>query len=114
MPRHDSSKTRPERRKARAGTTVRIDGLHVSRAAWSRVEVLAEQMKLAGIPRARRSGALDLLLMQSTVAAEVLAGGCPVFRCATCGAWPASAREAMAHHDSRPEHEVPGFTVPPR
>ncbi|NTX59540.1 hypothetical protein HUA74_02585 [Myxococcus sp. CA051A] len=111
---HDSRKTRPERRKAPAGSTVRIDGLHVSRAAWGRVEALAEQMALAGIPRAHRSGALDMLLVQPELAAQVLAGGCRVCRCATCGTWLLNAREALTHQDEGPEHDVQGFTVPPR
>jgi ferredoxin len=110
---HDSSNTRPERRKAPAGSTVRVNGLRVSRAAWARVESLAEQLVRAGIPRAHRSGALDLLLLHPEVAGQVLIGGCRVYRCATCSTWLADARQSMAHQDGHPEHEVRGYLVPP-
>ncbi len=65
---HNSRKTRPDRRKAHAGTTVRIDGLRVSPEAWAREEALVAQLLRAGIPRAHRSGAMDLMLLQPDVA----------------------------------------------
>ncbi|WP_246137699.1 hypothetical protein [Myxococcus llanfairpwllgwyngyllgogerychwyrndrobwllllantysiliogogogochensis] len=71
-------------------------------------------MALAGIPRAHRSGALDLLLVQPAVADQVLAGGGRVYRCASCGMWPAKASEAIDHQEAHPEHAVQGFNVPPR
>ncbi|RKH03678.1 hypothetical protein [Corallococcus carmarthensis] len=111
MPTHDKTKTPPERRKAPAGSTVRIDGLHLSRAAWTRVEALAAQLRRAGIPRAHPSGALDLLVLHPEVAAQVLAGGCRIYLCATCGAW-MGAVGAIAHQDALPSHEVQGFSAP--
>ena len=45
VPRHDKTKTPPERRRAPAGTTVRIDGLRLSREAWARVEALTAQLR---------------------------------------------------------------------
>jgi len=110
---HNSKKTRPERRKARAGTTVRIDGLRVSREAWARVEALVAQLVRAGIPRAHRSGAMDLMLLQPDVAELLIVGGCRIYRCASCGGWTGDATSAMAHQDAHPEHELQGFTVPP-
>jgi hypothetical protein len=65
-------------------------------------------------PERTSSGPLDLLVLHSTVAAQVLAGGCRVYRCATCGVWPEDAARAIAHQDAKPEHEVQGFTVPER
>ncbi|QQR47752.1 hypothetical protein JKA73_17600 [Myxococcus xanthus] len=113
MPSNDKTKTRPERRKAAAGSTVRLEGLHVSRVAWARLESLVAQFGRAGIPRAHRSGALDLLILHPEVAALVLAGGCRVSWCATCAAWLPTARDALAHQDEQPEHEMQGFLVPP-
>ncbi|WP_426750207.1 hypothetical protein [Myxococcus sp. Y35] len=113
MPTHDKTKTPPERRKAAAGSTVRVEGLHVSRAAWARVEALVAQLARAGIPRAHRSGALDMLVLHPEVAALVLAGGCRISWCATCGAWLPNARDALAHQDELREHVVQGFLVPP-
>ncbi|NBD09250.1 hypothetical protein GTY96_09725 [Corallococcus sp. c25j21] len=112
MPTHDKTKTPPERRRAPAGTTVRIDGLRLSREAWARVEALTAQLRRAGIPRARPSGALELLVLHPEVAAQVLAGGCRVHPCATCGAW-LDAAGAMVHQDTLPGHKVQGFAVPP-
>ncbi|WP_199724347.1 hypothetical protein [Corallococcus sp. AB011P] len=66
---------------------MRIDGLLLSREAWARAEALTAQPRRAGILRARSSCALDLLVLHPEVAARVLAGGCRVYRCATCGAW---------------------------
>ncbi|MCY1042685.1 hypothetical protein OV208_15275 [Corallococcus sp. bb12-1] len=112
MPTHDKTKTPPERRKAPAGSTVRIDGLHLSREAWTRVEALTAQFRRAGIPRAHPSGALDLLVLHPEVAAKILAGGCRVYLCATCGTW-LDAAGAIAHQDEVPTHEVQGLSVPP-
>lgn len=50
-------------------------------------------------------------MLHPEVAARVLAGGCQVYRCATCGAW-LYAEDAVAHQDTLPEHEVQGFSVP--
>ncbi|WP_211485334.1 hypothetical protein [Corallococcus exiguus] len=111
VPSHDKTKTPPERRRAPSGTTVRIDGLRLSREAWAKVESLTAQLRRAGIPRARPSGALDLLVLHPEVAARVLAGGCRVYRCATCEAW-LDAAGALAHQDALPTHEVQGFSVP--
>ncbi|NVJ05246.1 hypothetical protein HUW63_08350 [Myxococcus sp. AM001] len=113
MPTHDKTKTAPARRKAAAGSTVRLEGLHVSRAAWARLEALVAQLVRAGIPRAHRSGALDMLVLHPGVAALVLAGGCRVSWCATCSTWLPTARDALAHHDEQREHVVQGFLVPP-
>ncbi|QDF05028.1 hypothetical protein [Myxococcus xanthus] len=113
MPTHDKRKTRPERRKAAAGSTVRLEGLHISHAAWARLEALVAQLGRAGIPRAHRSGALDMLVLHPEVAAMVLAGGCRVSWCATCAAWLPTARDALTHQDAQPEHVVQGFLVPP-
>ncbi|RKH64103.1 hypothetical protein [Corallococcus aberystwythensis] len=110
MPTHDKTKTPPERRRAPAGTTVRIDGLRLSREAWARVEALTAQLRRAGIPRARPSGALELLVLHPEVAAQVLAGGCRVYSCATCGSW-LDAAGAITHQDALPGHEVQGFLV---
>ncbi|WP_240357038.1 hypothetical protein [Myxococcus eversor] len=64
-------------------------------------------MNRAGIPRAHRSGALDLLLVHPELAAQVLAGGCTVHWCATCAAWlPGVPNEEHAGH------QVQGFDVP--
>ncbi|WP_141620117.1 hypothetical protein [Myxococcus sp. AB036A] len=113
MPSHDKTRTRPERRRAPAGSTVRLEGLHVSHAAWARLEALVAQLVRAGIPRAHRSGALDMLVLHPEVAALVLAGGCRVSWCATCGAWLPTARDSHSHQDAQPEHVVQGFLVPP-
>ena len=50
-------------------------------------------------------------MLHPEVAARVLAGGCRVYRCATCGTW-LDAAGAMAHQDDAPQHEVQGFSVP--
>lgn len=56
------------------------------------------------------SGTLDLLVLHPAVATWVLAGGCLVYRCATCGA-ELDAAGAIAHQDLLPSHEVQGFVV---
>ncbi|WP_233591574.1 hypothetical protein [Corallococcus sp. AB011P] len=68
VPIHDKTKTPPERRRAPAGTTVRIDGLRLSSEAWVRIEDLTAQFGRAGIPRTRPSRALDLLVRHPEVA----------------------------------------------
>ncbi|RKG68686.1 hypothetical protein D7V80_11730 [Corallococcus sp. CA054B] len=109
MPTHDKTKTPPERRGAPAGTTVRIDGLRLSHEAWAQVEALTAQLRRAGIPRARPSGALELLVVPPEVTARVMAGGCRVYRCATCGAW-LNAAGAITHQDALTGHEAQGAT----
>ncbi|NOJ91991.1 hypothetical protein HMI51_03390 [Corallococcus coralloides] len=77
MPSHDKTMTPPERRRAPADTTVRIDGLRLSSKAWAKVESLTAQLRRAGLPRPRPFGALDLLVLHPEVAAQVLAGRLP-------------------------------------
>ncbi|RJS19552.1 hypothetical protein DRW03_21200 [Corallococcus sp. H22C18031201] len=111
---HDSSKTPPERRKAPAGSTHRIEGLSVSLAAWARIQQLAAQMKRGGIPYATRSGALTMLVMWPSIAAQVLTGGCRAYRCATCSTWLDSADEKFAHQHGHPAHQIEEYAVPAR
>ncbi|WP_216626989.1 hypothetical protein [Corallococcus exercitus] len=50
-------------------------------------------------------------MLHPEVAARVLAGGCRVYRCATCSAW-VDAAGAMAHQDALPEHKTQDFSAP--
>ncbi|MCY1042700.1 hypothetical protein OV208_15350 [Corallococcus sp. bb12-1] len=75
------------------------------------MEALTAQLRRAGIPHAHPSGALDLLVLHPEVAAQVLAGGCRVYLCATCGSW-LDATRAIAHQDALPTHDVQGFNMP--
>ncbi|WP_375759801.1 hypothetical protein [Corallococcus exercitus] len=109
VPTHDKTKTPLERRRVPAGTTVRIDRLRLFREAWAQAESLTAQPLRAGIPCARPSCALELLVPHPEAAAQILAGGCRVYRCATRDAW-LDAAGAITHQDALTGHEVQGAT----
>lgn len=60
--------------RAARGSVVKLNGLTVSEAAAARVDALAVAMRAAGMGRPKRSGALELLIMEPERARKVLGG----------------------------------------